>query len=426
MTKFANIGFFALLCTAVSAPQALAQDAGEFMIDTSIARTKLVDEGVVRSDGVVDPEAAYETRETYGSILTLSYFPIDHVALDASISTPITTNNIPAGSLGGLPNLGNDEFVMATIGASFYPFDGPVRPYVGGGLAVQITTQERDGLAVGLDIPSSHGPYVRGGVRAGLGDNFDIFADVRKSWYSTNATGLLPLDATFTNFAEVDADAVLDPLTIQLGIGTRFGHATGGSQTFAPREAGDFTVKLGVTTLRLEDDTELVVAGTLLPGAGVDTFEHQTISAQFSYFVTDHFAANATVGFPPTISIYGAGAIGALPTLGEITYGPTTLTAQWHPVSEGRIRPYIGAGAAYMIVFGTEDGAFSNLEVDNDLGLAFEAGVDFRISDGLGLFVDAKKTFLRPEARGTFDGDDVVGHTTLDPWAFTTGLSISF
>lgn len=403
---------------------AVAQEAGEVSVSASVARTKLVDKGDIFVNGTQDPAAAYATREAYHSIVGVSWFPIDHVALDATLSTPATTNNIPAGSLAGTPNLGDDEFVLGTLGASAHPFKGRVRPYVGGGWAFQFTTQERDGLAVDLDISNTSGPYANAGVKVSLSNRLDIFADVRKAWYTTAASGQLPLDATYTVFADVEADAQLDPLTIQLGLSTRFG-ATGDDQPEAPpRQAGDMIVKLGLTNLVLADEIDLMVGGAPFAGAGLSTFEHQTLSAQFAWFFTDSLAVNATLGFPPTISIYGAGSIGALPMLGKATYGPTALTLQWHPITAGRVRPYVGVGASYMIVFDTQDGAFADLEVENDLGFAFEAGVDFPLDDRFSMYLDAKKALLRPEATGSFMGAPVVGQTRLDPWAFTAGVSV--
>lgn len=79
-----------------------------------------------------------------------------------------------------------------------------------------------------------------------------------------------------------------------------------------------------------------------------------------------------------------------------------------------------------MIVFDTKDAAFSGLEVDNDLGFAFEAGAEIMFQKNPGLFLDVKKALLRPEARGTFMGMDVVGQTRLDPWALSGGVSFHF
>ncbi|MBA2920458.1 outer membrane beta-barrel protein [Sphingomonas sp. MAH-20] len=410
----------------VSAP-AMAQDQGDAFVRVGAARTKLVDKGTISINGAVDPNADYKTRDTFHGVLTGGYFVFDRVALEASISTPATTNNMPAGSLAGTPNLGDDEFAMLTVGASLHPFKGRVSPYIGGGYMRQFTTQERDALAVGLDIPNAGGPYVQAGVDVAVSDRWGVFAEVRKGFYHTNATGRLPLDATFTNFAAVEAKAELDPLTIQVGLTARFGHGAdaGSSQPIATDDA-KWVLKAGLTNLSLADKVKLSVGGAPYPGAGLSTFEHHTVSVQIGRFLTPNIAINATLGLPPSIDVFGAGSIGALPKLGEVTYGPTMLTLQYHPTRSGRIRPYIGAGVSYMIVFDTKDGAFQKLRVDNDLGPAFEAGADIMVNDRWGIFADAKKAFLRPKAFGTFQGLAVEGKTKLDPWAFSGGVSFHF
>jgi outer membrane protein len=169
-------------------------------------------------------------------------------------------------------------------------------------------------------------------------------------------------------------------------------------------------------------------------GAGLSTFEHNTPSVQIGRFLTDHIAVNATLGLPPHINIYGGGTIGVLPDgkggftgkLGEITYGPTAFTMQYHFTREGRIRPYVGVGASYMITFATKDGAFNNLKVGDDLAPAFEVGTDVMIANKFGLFMDVKKALLRPTAYGTFQGNAVVGKTRLDPWVFSGGVAFHF
>lgn len=411
-----------------AAAPAHAQEAGDLVLRMSAARTKLVDKGEIMVNGVVDPGADYETRATYHGILSGSYFPIRGVGIDLSISSPGTTNNIPAGNLAGTPNLGDDEFVLATIGGRVQPIVGQVSPYVAGGVQFQFTTQERDGLGVDLDIPNAHGPYVEAGVEFNVDRRWGVFAAARKAWYHTNASGLLPLDATFTTFAEVDAKAELDPLTIHAGLLTRFGRDGGGgadSQPLGP-DTSRWAIKAGITSLRLADRIDLSVGGAPFPGADLSTFEHETPTLQIGYFFTPNIAVNATLGLPPTIDVYGGGTIGALPKLGKVTYGPTAFTVQYHPITTGRIRPYVGAGISYMIVFDTDDGAFQDLEVSNDLGWALEAGADVMMTDRWGMFLDVKKAALRPEATGTFMGAPVVGKTRIDPWAFTGGIVFRF
>lgn len=415
------------LAVVALATPAVAQDAGDAFVRIAAARSKLIDKGVIATNGVIDPLADYKTREAYHGVLTVGYFPIDHFAVEGSISTPLTTNNVPAGSLAGVPNLGDDEFILTTIGASFHPFKGRVSPYVGGGLQVQLTTQERDGLGVNLNIPNANGPYVHAGVDFKVNDQWGAFIDVRKAFYHTNATGLLPLDATFTRFAAIDAKAELDPLTFQLGAVARFGRSakTGPAPDFSSTDS-PWTIRAGLSVLELADRAQMVVAGNALDGEGISTFEHHTPSVQVGRFLTQNIAVNATFGLPPKIDIFGAGSIGGLPKLGGVTYGPTALTLQYHLTRSGRIRPYVGAGLSYLIVFDTEDGAFEDLQVKNDLSSAFEIGTDIMIGRNWGFFLDAKKAFLRPKATGTFMGADVQVSTKLDPWVFSGGASFRF
>lgn len=416
--RHAVIGAVALaICTP-----AFAQEAGDIVARAGVARTKLVDKGEIFVNGVEDPQAGYRTRDAYHGILSGTYFPIKGVGIDASISSPATTNNIPAGNLAGTPNLGDDEFVLATVGGRVQPLSGRVSPYISGGIQFQLTTQERDGLGVGLNIPSSNGPYVEAGVEFNVSRRWGVFAAARKAWYHTNASGLLPLDATFTSFAQVDARAVLNPFTIQAGILTRFNRADSSNAADLSPYDHKWTVRAGLTSLSLADRLDLSVGGAAFPGADISTFEHQTPTVQIGYMVTPNVAVNATLGLPPKINVYGGGTIGALPKLGQVTYGPTALTLQYHPIRSGWIRPYVGAGLSYMIVFGTEDGAFEDLEVTNDLGWAFEAGADFMVARNWGMFVDVKKAGLRPRATGTFMGAPVVGKARLDPWAFSAGV----
>lgn len=409
-----------------------AQEAGDSFVRVGGARTKLVDKGEVKTDNVLDPNAGYSTREAWHGVVSGGYFVADHIAIEASISTPLTTNNIPAGSLKGLPNLGDDEFITATLGASFHPVKGPVSPYVGAGIQFQRTTQERDALAVGLNIPNAHGPYVSGGVNFSLSRRFGIFAEARKAFYHTNATGLLPT-GTLGNglpgppYAKVDAKAELDPFTIQIGVVAKFGRGAREEQPAITAENRGFVVKLGMTSLELADKVKLDVAGTPLPGAGLSTFEHKTPSVQVGYFLTPNVAVNAIVGIPPNIDIYGAGStMGPLGKLGKVRYGPMALTLQYHPLATGRVRPYVGAGLSYMIVFGTKDSAFQNLKISDDLSPAVDAGVDILVTNKTGIFFDVKKTFLRPSTSGTFAGNPVAGRAKLDAVAFSGGISFRF
>lgn len=198
------------------------------------------------------------------------------------------------------------------------------------------------------------------------------------------------------------------------------------SPTVAQEADARWFVRGGVTQLTLADEISLKVAGTPVDNPGMSTKSHYTPTIQAGRFIGRNFAVALTVGLPPHIEIQGSKALAPFGTLAETTYGPATLTAQYRPLRQGTFQPYVGAGAAYMIVFSTRDAAFRDVEIDNDLSPALEVGADIMLSRRLGIFVDAKKAFLRTEARGTFGGNPVVGKVRLDPWALSVGGTVRF
>ncbi len=202
--------------------------------------------------------------------------------------------------------------------------------------------------------------------------------------------------------------------------------ATCATPAVAQDDTARWFVRGGITQLTLADEIKLSVAGTPVPNAGISTKSHYTPTIQAGRFIGRNFAVALTVGLPPHIDVNGSDALAPFGKLMETTYGPATLTAQYRPLRQGTFQPYVGVGAAYMIVFSTKDGAFRDVELDNDLSPAIEAGADIMLTPRFGIFVDAKKAFLRTQARGTFGGAPVVGNVRLDPWALTAGATVRF
>jgi outer membrane protein len=188
----------------------------------------------------------------------------------------------------------------------------------------------------------------------------------------------------------------------------------------------DWFVKVAATRLTLADDIELTVGGAPVPNAGMNTKPHVTPTVHVGRFVADNVAVAFTGGLPPHISIVGRDALQPFGKLAETTYGPATLMVQYHLNRDGTVRPYVGVGACYMLVFSAKDGSFQDVEIDNDLAPSLEAGVEFMVTKRHGLFLEAKKAFLRTEARGNFGGAPVAADIRLDPWAISAGATIHF
>ena len=184
--------------------------------------------------------------------------------------------------------------------------------------------------------------------------------------------------------------------------------------------------RIAVTQLTLADDMQLSLAGTPVPTAAVDTKSHYTPTFHIGRFVTDEIAVSLTGGVPPHIDIQGAGALAPAGKLVDMVYGPATAMVQYHVNRGGKFSPYAGLGACYMLVMDVDAGALQDAHVRNDLAPAVEVGAEFKVAKNYGLFVEAKKAFLRTEARGTFMGAPVQSNIRLDPWAVSAGATIHF
>ncbi len=191
-------------------------------------------------------------------------------------------------------------------------------------------------------------------------------------------------------------------------------------------ETGHWFFKAGVTQLTLEKKLDLTVAGGPVPGAQLSVKPHMTPSIMVGRYVSPHWAISATLGVPPHIKGYGAGTIAPYGKLLEATYGPMAVTAQYHPVQTGVFRPYVGAGAAIMLIFSTKDGSVANSKMTNDVAPVVEAGADFAVDGKHGFYVDLKKALLETKATGTLMGFPVVGKAKIHPLVASAGYVFKF
>jgi len=191
-------------------------------------------------------------------------------------------------------------------------------------------------------------------------------------------------------------------------------------------ETGHWFLKGGVTQLTLEKKLDLTVGGGAVPGAELSTKPHMTPSIIVGRYVSPHWAVSATLGLPPHIKVNGGGTIAPYGKLLETTYGPMALTMQYHPVQTGVFRPYVGAGAAIMIIFSTKDGSVANTKMTNDVAPVVEVGADFACNDKHGVYIDLKKALLETKATGTLMGFPVVGKAKIHPLVVSAGYVFKF
>lgn len=158
--------------------------------------------------------------------------------------------------------------------------------------------------------------------------------------------------------------------------------------------------------------------GTLGYGLGANIFFGDHISTEFAIV-----RVNSDVNFRQRAAANGN-------TQAEMM--PITAVLQFHLAPNGRFDPYIGAGAAYVLIddVDTPDELnnldFERLDFKDDVGLALNAGLGIRLSNNLGLTLDAKYVPLESSARAVRTTGNTDVKFDINPVILSAGLSLRF
>ncbi|HPF72106.1 MAG: OmpW family outer membrane protein [Lysobacteraceae bacterium] len=181
------------------------------------------------------------------------------------------------------------------------------------------------------------------------------------------------------------------------------------------QEAGDWVVKFGIHTVNPDGNNGEVAGGAFAVDVGNDTKP----SLQAEYFFSPNLGVEvlAAVPFKHDIMLNGAKAA----TTKQL---PPTVSVQWHFNPEGKVNPFVGAGINYTTFFSVnETGPLTGtqLNLDSSWGLAFHAGLDFKINDNWLFTVDGRWIDIDTDVK--LDGAGI-GTVNIDPVAY--GVSIGY
>ena len=118
----------------------------------------------------------------------------------------------------------------------------------------------------------------------------------------------------------------------------------------------------------------------------------------------------------------------------DIKHLPPTLSVQYYPMATtSAFQPYVGAGLNYTLFF-DEDltgrqkaNGFSNLELDDSIGLAFQAGMDYMLTENV-LF-NAAVWYIDIDTTATAEHSalgKVKVDVDIDPFVYMVGLGYKF
>ncbi len=171
----------------------------------------------------------------------------------------------------------------------------------------------------------------------------------------------------------------------------------------------------------------------LAAGSQTKSDTNVTPTVAIEYFLTPNVSVETIAGVTQH-DVVGAGALAGAKLISNANIIPATVTAKYHVNLGGGVKPYLGAGPSYFIIFGEEPDATARtlgatrVDLSNELGLALQGGIDFALDDsGLGLSLDAKRYFMNTTAR-FFAGNALALSTKheLDPWVVSAGISYRF
>ncbi|WP_421866523.1 OmpW/AlkL family protein [Marinobacter adhaerens] len=214
-------------------------------------------------------------------------------------------------------------------------------------------------------------------------------------------------------------------------------------------EAGDFIGRVGVATVDPDSSSGNLNSNTLgeIDGAKVSVDSNSQLGLTATYMLTDQIGVGVLAATPFKHDINGDGSVlGGAGKLAETKHLPPTITLQYFPMPSGsKLQPYVGAGVNYTNFFEekttqTLTNTYATLapgvtrtdiKLDDSFGLAAEIGLDYMITENVGINAAVWWIDIDTEATiNAYAGNAVADTSTIDvdidPWVYMVGVSYKF
>ncbi|MEX5341905.1 OmpW family protein [Pseudomonas sp. I2] len=204
-------------------------------------------------------------------------------------------------------------------------------------------------------------------------------------------------------------------------------------------QAGDIIIRAGAATVSPnEDSSALKLDGAKVSGTKATLDSDTQLGLTFAYMLTDHIGVEllAATPFNHTVAVKGLGP-GLDGKLADIKHLPPTLSLQYYPMAPtSKFQPYAGIGINYTMFFDEDlssarkQQGFSNLKLQDSVGLAGQLGMDYMLTDNL--LVNASVWYIDIDTKATVDGPNALGvgktkvDVDVDPWVYMVGIGYKF
>ena len=182
------------------------------------------------------------------------------------------------------------------------------------------------------------------------------------------------------------------------------------------------------------------IAPDLLAG-GLEAQTSATPELDFTYMVTDNIGVELILATSKH-SIDAVRGIAGVGRAAEAWLLPPTLLAQYHFDTGTKFKPYIGAGINYTVFFDEEvnnlDSAFTSLaligaddkltlDLDPSIGLAVQAGFNYKLNDKWGIHAMAMWADIAAEGAVELNGTELQSvNIDVDPIVLMVGAKFYF
>jgi outer membrane protein len=187
---------------------------------------------------------------------------------------------------------------------------------------------------------------------------------------------------------------------------------------------GEFVVRVRLDGVVPQDSSSVV---TKLGGRWQSTSSAGP-DVDISWFLTPHFALGLGVSTSHHAFTLQGSTSGVVP-VGSARLIVPTLTFQYHVMSDGWFRPYLGIGPTGAILTNPRPGGtlVDQLYFSNKAGVAFQAGVDLYVHGSFVVNLDIKQLLVTTVAYSPHPPrTPVQAKVNLDPTIFGVGLGYRF
>ncbi|MEM6603885.1 MAG: OmpW family protein [Pseudomonadota bacterium] len=160
-------------------------------------------------------------------------------------------------------------------------------------------------------------------------------------------------------------------------------------------------------------------------GGSVDIDEQYVPEIDFTYFFTKNVAAELILATTPHDVTAINTASGQI-DLGDVWLLPPTLTLQYHFFPDNTFRPYVGAGINYTFFYNGDPDGVNDIDYDDSIGYALQAGFDYGLNENWAINFDVKKVMINSDVTINSGGTIINADVDIDPWIFGLGVAYRF